>query len=61
MNTQETYNKSVTTQIVEEFIKSLYSLEEFDEIIVEKLTELAQKKQLSSESSLEKIINPENN
>lgn len=60
MNTPETNNKSVTTQIVEEFIKSLDGIEEFDETIVEKLTELAQKKQLSSESALEKIINPEN-
>lgn len=60
MNTQETNNKSVTTQIVEEFIKSLNGIEEFDEIIIKKLTELAQKKQLSNESALEKIINPEN-
>jgi hypothetical protein len=60
MNTQETNNKSVTTQIVEEFIKSLDGIEEFDKALVEELTGLAKKKQLSNESALEKIINPEN-
>lgn len=60
MNTQETSNKSVTIQIVEEFIKSLDGIEVFDKAIVEELTGLANKKQLSNESALEKIINPEN-
>lgn len=60
MNTQETNNKSVTMQIIEEFIKSLDEIEEFDKTMVEELTGLAKKKQLSNESALEKIINPEN-
>lgn len=60
MNTQESNNKSVTMQIVDEFIKSLDGIEEFDKAMVEELTGLANKKQLSSESALEKIINPEN-
>lgn len=60
MNTQETNNKSVTMQIVEEFIKSLDGIDEFDKAIVEELSTLANKKQLSNENALEKIINPEN-
>ena len=60
MNIQENNNKSVTAQIVDEFIKSLEGIEEFDKAMVEELTGLANKKQLSNETALEKIINPEN-
>lgn len=59
MEKSESNNKSVTMQIVDEFINSLTENEEFDEVMLEELSALAMKKQLSNENSIEKIINPE--
>jgi hypothetical protein len=54
----ELKEKSLTNQIIEDFINSLKEVEEFDEKMIEDLNNVATKKHLSSENSVEDVINP---
>ena len=57
MEETEIKEKSITNQIIDDFVNSLKEVEEFNEKIIDNLAILATKKQLSSENSVEEIIN----
>ena len=57
MKETEIKEKSITNQIIDDFINSLKEIEEFDDKIIDNLSILATKKQLSSENSVEETIN----
>ena len=57
MEETEIKEKSITNQIIDDFINSLKEVDEFNEKIINSLAILATKKQLSSENSVEETIN----